>query len=70
LKFNFDQAEIAFLDRLNAPNTPETFEEVRQTLQKFAAEFFNNEAVQVESVETDPRKLFTVRIGVLQEAHS
>jgi hypothetical protein len=70
LKFNFDQAEIAFLDRLEAPNTPETFEVLRESLQKFATTFFNNEAVQVESVETDPRKVFTVRIGVLQEAHS
>jgi len=67
LRFDYSQAEILFLDRLNTPNTPEAFDGVRGNLHQLAVSLFETETVQVESIADDPRKPLTVRIGVAQE---
>lgn len=61
LRFNYEAAEIIFLDRLNAPNRPQAFEALRSDLQTAASTLFGSNAVQPDSVEKDPRKCLTVR---------
>jgi hypothetical protein len=68
IRFNYGDAEITFLDRLNTPNIPETFENFREDLQKFAQEQYQTETARVESVEADPRKNLIVRIATSQES--
>jgi hypothetical protein len=67
IRFNTSEAEIMFLDRLNTPNTPETFNRLRDDLQTFAGSLYGTTDVTVESIETDPRKCFTVRIAAVRE---
>lgn len=65
LRFDYSQAEITFLDRLNVPNTPEAFESIRDSLQAFAGDL--HQTALIESVESDPRKCLTVRVAAAQE---
>ena len=64
LKFDFSEARIAFLDRLSAPNTPETFEAVREDLRAFLADFYGVEDLSLEVAYDDPREPFAVRVRV------
>ncbi len=68
VRFNYDEAEIRLLDRLNAPNTPETFESLRSVLQMVAGDWYQTGAVSVDAIEPDTRKPLTVRIAVSQES--
>jgi hypothetical protein len=60
LRFDLSQAEITFLDRLNFPNTPESFERVREVIGAFAGNLYGS--AQVEAVVNDPRDCFAVRM--------
>lgn len=66
IRFDYNQTEIIFLDRLNTPNTPEVFERIHDDLDQFAAALYHTRTAQVESVERDPRKPLTIRITALQ----
>jgi hypothetical protein len=68
IRFDYDESEITFLDRLNTPNTPETFEAVHDSLHEFATVLYQTDTVLVESVEADPRKPLRVRLVVSQES--
>ncbi len=68
VRFNTAEAEIVFLDRLNIPNTPDTFERLRGDLQAVASSQYQTETVQVDAVESDPRKPLTVHITASQES--
>jgi hypothetical protein len=60
LRFDLSQAEITFLDRLNVPNTTESFERVRGVAQAFAENLYGS--AQVEALANDPRDCLVVRI--------
>lgn len=62
VKFDTSSVEIALLDRLNTPNTPETFSRLEVSFQAVGEELFPRGA-SVESVEADPRKVLTVRLA-------
>jgi hypothetical protein len=66
--FNYDEADITFLDRLSTPNTPDVFENLRGDLQAFAGGWYQTDAVRVESVELDPRKCLTIHIAAARES--
>jgi hypothetical protein len=67
IKFDFEEAEIMLLDRLNTPNTPEIFESIRESLRAFAGALYQSDTILVESIETDPRKPLTIRLAASQE---
>lgn len=69
VRFDYDAAEIAFLDRLATPNTPEIFEQVRASIEEAAAALYPSNPVQITSIEQDRRKSLTVRIGVAGQNH-
>lgn len=62
LRFNYDEVEIAFLDRLNTPNTPDVLDALRADLETTARGLFQSDAVVIESTQTDVRKVLTVRL--------
>jgi hypothetical protein len=61
LKFHADHAEIRFLDRLQIPNRPETFDLVKTDLQVILNEVFGSD-VHFASAQRDPRHVFTVNV--------
>jgi len=67
VRFNYGEAEIILLDRLNTPNTPEAYDSLRDTLQAVAAAHFQTLSASIESVQSDPRKCLTVRIAASPE---
>ena len=68
LRFAYEEAEILFLDRLAAPNTPQMFEELRSDVQQVAGSLYQTESVQVSAIEPDTRLPLTIRIAALQES--
>jgi hypothetical protein len=62
LKFNYNIAEITFLDRLKAPNRPEVFEGLKPELQTLAERLYKTAGTQIISRETDPRKTLRVEL--------
>lgn len=67
LRFGYDEVIVSFLDRLETPNTPEAFDSVSDELHAAASALFGSDSVQVESIETDPRKVLTVRLATTRE---
>ena len=67
LRFGYDEVIVSFLDRLETPNTPEAFDSVSDELHAAASALFGSDSVQVESIETDPRKVLTVRLATVRE---
>ncbi|MEP7288781.1 MAG: hypothetical protein ABI947_23765 [Chloroflexota bacterium] len=62
LKFRADEIEIRFLDRLQLPNRPETFDLVKDDLQAVLTELFGTEAVTFAPASQDQRLPFTVDV--------
>jgi len=60
LKFRYDEAEIALIDRLRAPNTPETWGSVRADLEPSLAALYGDAAVVLTLLHADPRDLLTI----------
>lgn len=67
LRLNYGEVVVAFLDRLETPNTPEIFDGLSDELHAAAASLFASDSVQVESIEADPRKVLTVRLATARE---
>ncbi|MCI0709443.1 MAG: hypothetical protein L0154_04695 [Chloroflexi bacterium] len=61
ITFNYGEAKITVLDRLNAPNTPETFGTVEAQLSNFASRVFDGD-VSITNANADPRDPFAVTI--------
>jgi hypothetical protein len=61
LRFRTDEMSFRIYDRLNAPNQPETFEQVKPALQKFAEKLYGGAAASLERVGM-AEELFEVRI--------
>ncbi len=61
IRFNIDQAEILFLDRLVMPNTPEAFASLQPVITGLYP------TAQINSVEPDTRQPLTIHLSALQE---
>jgi len=61
LKFSGDEAWISINDRLIAPNTDESFEQIRPEIESAAKTLFGSSQVTLER-DRDPRKRLNVRI--------
>ena len=61
IRFGTNEAMIRLDDRLLAPNTPETFEQVRPDIERFARELYAGSDVEIEHYPS-PRTLFEVHI--------
>jgi hypothetical protein len=68
IRFNVAEAEVIFLDRLNVPNTPESFERLLGDLQEVASILYQTKTVQIDAVERDRRKPLTIRMVASQES--
>ncbi len=68
IEFDYAEAEITFLDRLNTPNTPEIFEAIHDSLREVAQGLYQTQTVLIEAVEADPRKPLRVRLVASQES--
>jgi hypothetical protein len=64
LTFQPDQVEIAFMDRLQVPNTSESFDHIRSDLEAVLGQVYGAGTVQLQWIDDDPRKSLTVRILV------
>ena len=62
LKFRADEIEIRFADRLQLPNRPETFDQIKGDLEAVLTELYGGSGVQIAQVANDPRQLFTVQV--------
>lgn len=66
IDFDFNSAQISFLDRQYYPNTPETFEAVQAQLVKFLLSVYGGDVSITQSTD-DPREVFTVAYTVAHE---
>jgi hypothetical protein len=64
LSFHTQEAQLTILDRLQAPNTAETFAAVRGEIEAVLAEIHPGAAVTVALASEDRRHPFSVRIHV------
>jgi hypothetical protein len=62
LKFRTDEISIRLNDRLNAPNTAETFNAVRPDIEAMAKELFEGKPVTIERHDASPLVLLDVRL--------
>ena len=60
LTFRTDEVEISFPDRLNVPNTPETFAAVQEEITAVLQELDGHTAVSLAHINTEARRPFTV----------
>jgi hypothetical protein len=60
LTFRTDEVEITFPDRLNTPNTPETFAAVREDVAAVLQELNQNFAINLAHVKTEARRPLTI----------
>lgn len=61
LVFDFSEAKLEFLDRLNYANSPETLANVEADLRSFANDIFKQE-LAITQAHRDPRETFAVTI--------
>ena len=62
LSFRYGEAQITLLDRLRAPNIPETWDAVRAEIQGPLTALYGDAAVELTPVHDDPRECLTVSI--------
>jgi hypothetical protein len=60
LKFRADEIEVRFLDRLQLPNRPDSFDLVKDDLEAVLKDLYGSQAVHFASVSQDPRYVFTI----------
>jgi hypothetical protein len=65
IKFRTDEALFQINDRLNAPNTPQTFAEVKGDLNAFLQKLYGGASVEL-IYHPDPQRLFEVGIRASQ----
>ncbi|HVU14917.1 MAG TPA: hypothetical protein VHD90_26765 [Phototrophicaceae bacterium] len=61
-RFSAGEIEVRFPDRLQFPNTPETFAAVKDDLRSVFTEVYASDSVEIAPVEQDARYLFSVRV--------
>ena len=59
---DFATAHITLLDRLNTPNSPETFAALQTEITAFANALYAGDTVTVDRVQTNPREPLTIQI--------
>ena len=60
LSFDYSEIQLKFLDRLNAPNTAETFEALKAELQAFADSLYDG--AEIVRADGDSREALTITI--------
>ena len=65
IKFDYSEAQITLLDRLQTPNTDETYSTVELPLSAFASRIFDGD-VAITRVNVEPRDPFAVTLQVDQ----
>ena len=63
-RFRMDEAEITIHDRLQASNTPETFQTHRPCLEELAARLYPGLETGLTRLERDPRESLMIRLGL------
>ncbi len=61
-RFRADEIELRFPDRLQYPNTPESFTAIKDDLRAVFTEVYASDSVEIAPVEQDSRYLFTVNV--------
>lgn len=61
LRLDTSEIKIAFIDRLQFPNTPETFEAISGALSAVIGDVYGG-AVTLESAHDDPREVLAIRV--------
>ena len=64
IEFRLDEFEVTINDRLRAPNTEETSEEIKSELAPFLGRLYGGSAISLEQ-DSDSRKLVRLRINAL-----
>jgi hypothetical protein len=65
VKFGTNELVLEVNDRLLAPNTPETFQQLKSELESFFAKLYGTSSIQL-SQNTNPQRLFAVDIRIAQ----
>ncbi len=65
VNFHSDELEIAFPDRLNVPNTPETLAELREELTAVLQTHYPDSGVVLTHVHTEARRPFTLNVSLV-----
>lgn len=67
VKFRTDELEVRFVDRLQLPNIPESFDLVREDLNTVLAEIYGG-PVDMARLSMDPRQLFAIGVRAAENA--
>src|SRR5450432_2818568 len=62
LKFRADEFELRFVDRLQLPNRPESFDLIKDDLRAVLTSLYGSDAVDFAPISQDARYLFTVAV--------
>ncbi len=62
LRFRYDQAEIAFLDRLHTPNTPELWKAIQPEVQAALADLYGDASIELTSAREDPCECLAISV--------
>ncbi len=62
ISFHTGRVELAFVDRLRAPNRPETFDALHQDIQAVLDELYADVSVILTPLSDDVRRFFVVRV--------
>ncbi|GAB4579544.1 MAG: hypothetical protein Fur0022_22820 [Anaerolineales bacterium] len=68
IHFNPAEIELTFLDRLNTPNTPETFHALQSTISNALSAHFPDGNFTLEPDFSDPRRPLIIRINTIPES--
>jgi len=64
LNISVNELEIAFLDRLNTPNTADTFDAASEDINAFLQQVFGDTETSVVQVDNDRREPLTIRVAI------
>ena len=65
IAFRTDELEIAFPDRLNVPNTPETLAALRETVTAVLQTHYPENDITLTHVHTEARRPFTLNVSLV-----
>jgi hypothetical protein len=66
IQFNYAEAQITYLDRLNAPNTPEAFAQVKNAVEAFASSLYAGSAIHLQQAYQDRREPLSILVRAEQ----
>lgn len=61
-EFDYTEVKISFLDRLNLPNTGETFAQLKPEIEAFAAALYDDAEPDIVYTEGDSREALTITV--------